>query len=220
MWLTARAFCCALFTVFSVLTNCSSAFDTGHHLDLTRAALASPEVGFDTTAVTVVQVENWLVDWYSNSITSPSEIKAHAVHLHFDSLHEENLLLESRDSLDRYWRRLAANTKQEVIEATTNQDAVKLLAVLGASLHCVQDFYTHTDWVETHPRQPGQPYRTDLWFSYQLGEIPGKIRAGRYPNDEDHPGIRHGSYKDVGMNHDSYNRKRWDEAYGLALIHI
>ena len=42
-------------------------------------------------------------------------------------------------------------------EARDENDPAKLLTVLGVSLHQVQDFYTHTNWMEPgrHPRRGG-----------------------------------------------------------------
>src|SRR5674476_610766 len=45
------------------------AFDTGPHSDLTRDALTAE--GFSSTATDVAQVENWLVDLYSNASKIP-----------------------------------------------------------------------------------------------------------------------------------------------------
>src|SRR5690348_7784878 len=58
------------------------AFDTGHHSDLTREAL-QPE-GFGDIPIQVVQLQNWLVDYYSTSPTSRVEDEANT--LHFDNL--------------------------------------------------------------------------------------------------------------------------------------
>jgi hypothetical protein len=53
-----------LFFLFS-FSGFSCAFDTGSHFDLTRSVLA--ERGFGDTAIKVVQVENWLTDYYSST---------------------------------------------------------------------------------------------------------------------------------------------------------
>lgn len=191
------------------------AFDTGHHLDLTNAALK--ELDFDATSRKAIQVHNWLVDWYSNSPTAPDELEDHLEKLHFDSLHLKSKFLENKAQLDRYWNRLAANTRALVEHATQEENSLLMLAAIGASLHTVQDFYTHSDWAELHSQIQGEGYRTNTWFATNIDDIPDTVRTGRYPNDEENIHLSHGSYHSAGYNHDSYGRPRWDEAYVFAF---
>lgn len=128
--------------------------------------------------------------------------------LHFDNLY-------STVQVQRYWGHLARNSRTAIKEAARQNDPLKALALLGASLHAVQDFYTHSNWVETHARGGGG-YRTETFF----GSPPGlglDLYTGYYPNDKPAGQGRepHGTYTS-GMNHDSYVRPRWDEAYVFA----
>src|SRR4051812_9881856 len=127
------------------------AFDTGHHSDLTREALA-PE-GFGDTAIEAAQLQNWFTDYYSSS-NPLSGYKSEADLLHFDNLF-------TTDALRNYWGRFKVNAKSAAQDAAKSGDTVKLLTVIGVSLHAVQDFYTHSNWVELHPRAAGGPYRTE-----------------------------------------------------------
>jgi hypothetical protein len=188
--------------------------DTGHHADLTRSAMA--EFGFDDSAIKIGIVNNWLVDWYSNSVVNELKLKTHAANLHFDSRFKENMLLEDRDSLERYWNRLVANSQAIFKEAAQKEDKLLFLAALGASLHVVNDFYTHSNWVELHPPRCSNAYMTNTWYTTPFDAIPATIRTGRYPEDDDNPHLSHGDYGG-GINHDCYCRCRWDQGYVFAF---
>src|SRR5262249_2923652 len=132
----------------------AGAFDTGHHADLTREVLK--EQGFSQGASDAVVVENWLVDYFVNDPVSPLQKDCDV--LHFDNA-------QSTTAIRNYWGRLTVNSRKAVEDAAREKDALKLLTLLGVSLHAVQDFYTHSNWVETHPRASADPYRSETWFS-------------------------------------------------------
>jgi hypothetical protein len=173
----------------------------------------------------------------------PPNLNTVAEDLHFDNLRRPDL-----NTVQIYWSWLARNTRDLVVEGVqtfNNAPAnspqrraaqTRLLVILGISLHAVQDFYTHSNWVEKHlrsanqPPSPGQnrPYRTETWWTewaaqgnsrnppqpnfYLTGWYDGH-RALAEPNDWT---AKHGNYTQ-GMNHDSYCRNNnWDEAYVFA----
>jgi hypothetical protein len=190
-------------------TQPAFAFDTGHHSDLTREAL-QPE-GFGDAPIKVVQLQNWLVDYFSSSPTSRVEDETNM--LHFDNLFTPE---QARNCFGRF----RVNTKTLVQQAAKDQDPVKLLTVMGMTLHAVQDFYTHSNWVELHPRAAGAPYRTETWFG---GPLPAGMNvftahASHYKGPTPPAYVQpHGGYTS-GMNHDEYGRPRWDEAYVFAYV--
>jgi len=179
-------------------------FDTGHHYDLTREALQAEGVG--DTAIRVAQVQNALVDYFSNSPVAT--IEPDVAKLHFDNLF-------STGDVRNYWWRLTRATKNAVQQAVRDKDTLKLLTLLGISLHAVQDFYAHSNWVETHPRQAGGAYRTETWFRSPPGVNGPAVYSGAYPKMQPGGVVLHGDYSS-GLNHDSYVRPRWDEAYVFA----
>ena len=198
VFLSRVVFLCVLLA----LASKGQAFDTGHHSDLTREALA--EVGMGETAIKVCQVENWLVDYYSSSPTSTDAISQQAAKLHSDDLVNEQ-------AVTNYWARYAVNAKNAFHEAARTKNPRQMLALLGMSLHTIQDFYSHSNWAELQ-RVSGVDYATTTWFDS------GGVRAGVKTGLSRLPGTasaQHGSYAD-GMNHDSYNRPNWDRAYVLA----
>ena len=175
---------------------------TGHHFDLTWQALR--DEGLSQTSAQITQVQNWLTDYYDGSPTSGFSEEMQK--LHFDNL-------GSTEQVNHYWQNLTVNTRNAIQAATSEGDVLKFLTILGLSLHAVQDFYSHSNWVETHPSD-GSSYRTDTWFdnppssemSIYTGWVKDKFRSSPEPHGDD-------SY---GMNHDSYFRPRWDESYALA----
>jgi hypothetical protein len=224
-----------------------NAFDTGHHADLTRAALSRR--GFSEDAIKTVQLANWLTDYYQVPIEKldlpglrvlnphPRDLVHKVEDLHFDNLF-------SAAEIQHYWGKLAENTKRLVTVAvqqynTPGRTAAQkkeitqeLLMILGISLHTVQDFYAHSNWVEKHLQQQPPQYETATWWTEQAAHGPV---AARVPVPDYHTGwykgwrnfpepqrddLKHGTYTDRGaspwMNHDSYCRPSWDEAYVFA----
>jgi hypothetical protein len=191
------------------LSSVSYAFDTGHHADLTREAMI--EFGFSDDAIGVAQVDNWLVDYYTNRPLAGmgSELGK----LHFDNL-------ATPAAVQNYWGRLTINTKSAVQAAADRKDPLQIVALMGMSLHAVQDFYSHSNWVEMQrPIADPASYGTRIWFDPPALLPPGApplppLITGRYPTPllQAIRPFDHGNYM-MGMNHDSYVRPRWDEAY-------
>lgn len=199
-------FAAALAAALGLAAAPARAFDTGHHSDLTREAMQVE--GYGDAPVRVVQLQNWLVDYYSNRPLGP---KDQANTLHFDNLF-------TADQIRNYTGRFKTNARTLIQQAAKNRDAVKVLTIMGMTLHGVQDFYSHSNWAELHPRAAGAPYRTETFWG---GALPNGIytgRAGHYSGPTPPAYVQnHGGYTS-GINHDSYNRPRWDEAYVFAYV--
>jgi len=175
------------------------AFDTGHHADLTREALS--EFGCNNTAIKIAQVENWLVDYYTNA---PAASIHDLERLHFDNL-------RSPGQIRNYWCHLTDHTLKAIQKAAKDDQPLKVLALLGMSLHAVQDFYTHSNWVEVQGAGKAAYDMTTYFDSPNVGGL----RTGRYPNADPVSDDDHGRYLG-GMNHDAYGRPSWDRAYVYA----
>jgi hypothetical protein len=186
------------------------AFDTGHHSDLTGAVLT--ERGFGETSTKIVQVSNWLTDYYSTSPTSRDVVQSGLEKLHFDNLYDSADVAE-------YWGWLVHNARAATRHAAESDDPVVMLVVMGLFLHAAQDFYAHSNWVELHPREPGGAYRSETWLSSGPPEG-AQMFTGTYPPHPSPPPPRapeHGGY-DSGLNKDSHVRPLWDEAYVFAYF--
>jgi hypothetical protein len=199
---TVRSF--LLFTLLFATT--ANAFDTGHHHDLTASAMRT--FGFKARSIKVAQLENWLVDYYSSQPLAGLETDLKK--LHFDNL-------EDSARVRIYWQRLKVNSKAAFEKAAADGDSMRVVALLGMSLHAVQDFYAHSDWVEQHSI-PSSGYQTDTYFDH-AALAAGALRTGHYPNHLPLQGTDHGDGQSgtAGMNHDAYTRPRWDRAYVFAF---
>jgi hypothetical protein len=203
----------AALVVMAVSIACmvpAMAFDTGSHADLTVQGMQ--QAGFNRQAADVVQVENWLTDFYTSRPFFGSADQCELEKLHFDDVFNAG-------DIARYWARLTANTKAAVEDAARANDRIKFYSVLAVSLHVVQDFYTHSNWVEAHGA--AGPYHTASWFDPRVLR-PQTLFTGWYHNCLNIPQgnhIAHGGYygsPPVAMNHDSYVRPNWDRAYVYA----
>ncbi len=183
------------------------ALDTGHHADLTVSSMTS--LGFQVTPARVAQLENWLVDYYSNQPLVGLEDDL--AKLHFDNL-------VTPDEIKAYWGHLVNNSKGAFEKAATDGDALHVVALLGMSLHAVQDFYSHSNWVEEHMLSD-TGYLTDTYFDNPIVAAFPTLRTGRYPNSNPLKPTDHGDGQPstAGMNHDAYARPRWNQAYVFAF---
>lgn len=201
------------------------AFDTGPHFDVTRAAFQDEGFSSGSPAIGIAQFSNWLVDYYSTRPTTfdaeLARMASDLAHLHFDSL-------VSVAQIRNTWSRLALNTQRAVQSAARDVVAapsaaerqrrlIHLAMLIGASLHPVQDFYSHSNWVEIYPMQ-GAVYGTRTWFdtpSPSASLHTGLVGHGNDLHPAGDPRRDHGDY-DTGMNHDSYDRPGWSQAYVYA----
>ncbi|TMQ56682.1 MAG: hypothetical protein E6K75_08095 [Candidatus Eisenbacteria bacterium] len=136
----------------SALAGTASAFDTEPHFDITADVLKSE--GFSPNAVQTVQSANFFVDFYdfmdhpkvkpalnAACLQRAAPAMAAAHFQHFD-------MLDSKYDVARRWDAMLAATDSVAIAKTKRGDILGLMALLGASLHNVQDFYAHSNWVE------------------------------------------------------------------------
>ncbi len=205
-WLATTG-CCRDDELYRAYHGQSNAFDTGHHADLTRSAMRT--YGFNNHAIKMAQLENWMVDYYS---TQPLVgLKGDLAKLHFDSL-------GNSPRIAVYWQRFSANTKRAVESAARTNDPKKVVAIMGMSLHALQDFYTHSNWVENH-QVSDKFLLTDSYFDNPAVAGMPTLRTGMYPNSKPIAAGDHGlgTPESAGMNHDSYARARWLQAYVFAF---
>lgn len=181
------------------------AYDAGPHQELTTAAMA--DFGFTSDAIGTARLNNWLIDYYSNTGDYQAELGL----LHFDNL-------PTTHNVKVYWGYFTNNTRRSLEAAARANSPYKALSILGMSLHALQDFYTHSTWVETHPRGAGG-FRAETYFTDpppDNNEPQKGLYTGLYPGgDQNVPGDSikyHGSYF-WGVNHDQYNCPRHDQSY-------
>lgn len=215
------------------------AFGTMSHMNMTTDAML--DEGFSPEAIDAVNVFNFYVDLFEkgNSNGATRYIVSglgedfdilidQADALHFDGTSH----LTDAAALEREWDRLARATRAALLYRLQTNDTYGALAVIGASLHAVQDFYSHTNWVEPNGddgegaasgpgwRQRGLYGRYPTWF-----DIPS---AARLSADIYGPGAPHRGHGDwnadgnvglvTGMNKDMSARPYYRDAYITAEI--
>src|SRR3954449_4231558 len=146
----------------------ADAFDTGPHSDITRDAMLAE--GFGPTATDVAVVNNWFVDLYSNSSKIPQSGHADTAVSVFGALFENDekwpqSVLDAANRLhfdagifdianvakaEAEWIRLQRATTQALrsIKSAGFNKPVQVLSVIGTTLHSLQDFYSHSNWIE------------------------------------------------------------------------
>ena len=214
--------------ILSALAICISppalAFDTGHHWDATQLGMAMAYDGFSGTAKRTTATANWLVDYYTESPASGGAYiagKNDLANLHFDNLFTEAQVKQT-------WNLLINNYLTE-LKAIANDSGNKTeriyraYALMGITLHAVQDFYTHSNWADFHPKT-GNGFSSKTVLHNDLDATiaqSGTLQTGFYPtyyaSSQPAGALAHGDYTS-GINKDSHMRPHWDEAFVFATI--
>jgi PLAT/LH2 domain-containing protein/CARDB protein len=251
--LLAIAFAAALL----VLPATARAFDTGPHADMTRDALTAE--GFSPAAASIGAVNNWFVDYYTNPDKNPYSGHANALigvtrlglareswpnfwveaarRLHFDFERRTLAMadLSKTEGIEREWQRLMWTTRYRQLHfAAQKNDPLQVLAIVGMTLHAVQDFYSHSNWVEDPGPENGRGGpgiaslgygSTPTWF-----DVPPEVRRTLVDNREVYTGVRgiprgHGHWRSddskslhAGLNKDWTGRPKYQEAYVTAYF--
>ena len=135
-----------------------------------------------------------------------------AIFLHFDNLNGD---FQSNANFDYLFSHLLQNT-QKLLAGYGKQKGddrvrkVLTLVTLGASLHAVQDFYSHSDWIHNDFNQtdvkmvalPSGGQRAPTWFEFRSKHAdpdkwPFKVKSGIYPPVGNAPNTH------THMNHDN-----------------
>ncbi len=126
-----------------------------------------------------------------------SHVRKMAIFMHFDNV---NGALKSNADFDYLFARLLKNTRDALVAFNQSgglnegKKKIAILEALGASLHMVQDFYSHSDWTHVDFEKLGVPLvktswgkmRAPTWFEVRAtlgtpGSWPFKVQSGIYP---------------------------------------
>ncbi len=221
----------------------AAAFDSEPHGDITVDALQAE--GFGLPAAKVAWVANYFVDFYSQASNNPysghATKKVAAAAQPIDPFEYENwspavmhaAAFSHFDGTDRpggfpdtaavtaEWDRLRRATFNLVRAAKANRSELDLLETIGMSLHQLQDFYAHGNWVERPGDRGSEPGwdpvvegSVPTWF-----DVPPERRGDAYTSAS--TGHRnHGTWQQDGnlnllngLNKDWPGRPRYTEAY-------
>lgn len=220
----------AVVTLVSFLASPAFGFDTYWHQQASKQVGA--EFGFSEDAWKIMQLGNFAPDLFGpvsqyasdhlkgkelDQVTKYVEqngaARAVAVLLHFDNL---GSALDRNSKFDSVFTHLLQSTqatlasfyKNNAIDERTRKTLI--LVTLGASLHAVQDFYSHTDWVHNDfdktkakmVQLPSGSRRSPTWFEFRAAsgdpdKWPFKVASGIYPPVADAPNTH------SHMNHDN-----------------
>ena len=177
------------------LTSSSLAFDTKWHADATRIAM--DHNGFSSDTRLLCQFTNYLTDFFSAVDLEdvykqlPSGMPkggssglqgidiGNVARMHFDAL-------TSHAQVEHQWKTLEANTKAALVKwaaapsVNSGYRPVVLMTIVGASLHAVQDFYSHSNWLRKVAPSTGV---APIWFEVPETErVRLDIKTGWYPD--------------------------------------
>jgi hypothetical protein len=193
------------------------AFDTWWHAEATRHAMK--ENGFPDDARLAAQVSNYLTDFYPVLAMGIDKVGAERLGLEkdesFDYLHFD--ALATRAEVEKQWEQLEKNTRAALRKYASDASVkpgfrlIVLLNILGSSLHAVQDFYSHSNWVELHQKRGAA--EIPVWFDVPAAERAKltTLRTGTYPDHTPVKPTDHGA-----MNHDCSQRPNHALSYDAA----
>lgn len=170
------------------------------------------------------------------------QLVAAADRLHFDP-HDQNATSTTAE-IEAEWDRLQRGVTRALADAKSlwalsrgpsgspqqaDDATLIVLTALGVGLHSLQDFYTHTNWVEpagvpggNGPNWEAQGQgRTPTWYDLPKGIRDGAhIHAGRSPGHRPHGSWKEDGNKTLGrgMNKDWSGRPLFNEAYQAAYF--
>src|SRR5215472_8569613 len=156
----------ALIALVIFLASPSVGFDSYWHAQCVQKA--GEQFGFSEDAWKIMQLGNFSPDFFgpiaeyaskkmqgkefeelNQPLVNNPQIRGAALFLHFDNLNNE---LQSNSNFDYVFIHLLQSTQNLLAEYHKLQvdervRKVLTLITLGASLHVVQDFYSHSDWI-------------------------------------------------------------------------
>lgn len=168
----------------------SFAFDTWWHAECTRKAMVAN--GFSADARLAAQVSNYITDFHSavlfgTGIPEKQRVEVFKLkqemsyeYMHFDAIFSTN-------DIELNWQKVYENTILALRKFHNNPEVksgfrlIVLFNIIGASLHIVQDFYSHSNWVNTYVANNRTPIPT--WYGEDsLYRRSLDLATGAYPD--------------------------------------
>jgi hypothetical protein len=191
--------------IFLLVCCCSAlhvmAFDTWWHAECTRKAMVAN--GFSGDARLAAQVSNYIADFMAGSFDKANEeienkglnaLRLTGGDLSYSYLHFDGIL--SEPEMEQTWKILFNNTVAALKKYSTpgmTKPGFRLIVlynILGTSLHVVQDFYSHSNWINLF-NAAGRK-QMPIWFDIpeterkMLDLYSGVYPDGSMPNHANH----------------------------------
>lgn len=196
----------------------ASAFDTWWHAECTRKAMVAN--GFSADARLATQVSNYLTDFMAvlnmpNELLSKAGVQALRLRSNnsYDFLHFDAVFTAA--DLEKYWSALFNNTTKALEKYSAGgltEPGFRLIVlynIIGASLHAIQDFYSHSNWVNLYLQQ--RATTIPIWFDVPLAE---RQKMNIYTGIYQKPYNGHVTHEE--LNKDCSTRQFYKEAVEAA----
>jgi len=211
----------AWLALYCLLILPAGGFDTRWHSECSQKV--GEQFGFSDHAWKIMQLGNFSADFFGPVSEYASkglagrerdalvqhqdnnrQVRGAALFLHFDNLNSD---FQSNSNFDFLFNRLLETT-QNLLASYNNlriDDRTRktlTLVTLGASLHAVQDFYSHSDWTHNRFDPASGTSRAPTWFEYREkhgdpDQWPFRVQSGIYPPLAGAPNTH------THMNHDN-----------------
>lgn len=203
----------ALLALAALLVSPAAGFDTYWHSQCSQAV--GKEFGFTDDAWRIMQLGNFSPDFFgpvsefaSKNLKGKEldavnkygaknpQVRDAAIFLHFDNLNSD---IQRNSNFDFLFTNLLQSTEQllasyNTLKADDRTRKVLTLITLGASLHAVQDFYSHSDWIHNDfdktdvkmVKTSSGDLRAPTWFEFRdkhkdPDKWPFQVKSGIYP---------------------------------------
>jgi hypothetical protein len=203
----------AVLALTALLISPASGFDSYWHSQCSQKV--GQQFGFTEDAWKIMQLGNFSPDFFgpvaeyaSKNLSSEDlekvnqyignnpQVRGAAVFLHFDNLNND---FQSNSNFDFLFSHLLQSTQKLLgdfnqLKVDDRTKRVLILVTLGASLHAVQDFYSHSDWIHNDfnktdvkmVKLPDSSFRAPTWFEYRSKHAdpdkwPFHVKSGIYP---------------------------------------
>lgn len=219
----------ALLSLVTMLVSPAVGFDTYWHSQCSQAT--GKQFGFTEDAGKIMQLGNFSPDFFGpvseyasknlkgqeldalNQYKSGNaQVRGAAIFLHFDNLSGD---FQRNSDFDYLFTHLLHNTQSILagynrLKVDERTRKVLTLVTLGASLHAVQDFYSHSDWIHNDfnktdvkmVKLSDGEFRAPTWFEFRSkhnnpDKWPFHVTSGIYPLIAGAPNTH------THMNHDN-----------------
>src|SRR6266849_94290 len=219
----------ALVVLAALLVSPAAGFDTYWHSQCSQKV--GEQFGFTEDAWKIMQLGNFSPDFFgpvseyasknlkgqelevlNQSEANNPQVRGAAIFFHFDNLNSD---FQSNSDFGYLFSHLLGST-QNLLSSYNNLHVddrtrkVLTLITLGASLHAVQDFYSHSDWIhndfdKTDAKMVALTsggFRAPTWFEFlskrnDPNKWPFQVKSGIYPP------VAGGRNTHTRMNHDN-----------------
>ena len=233
----------ALLALVGLFASPAMGFDSYWHAQCVQKA--GEQYGFAEDAWKIMQLGNFSPDFFGPVADAASkglqgseldllnqyqaknsQVRGAAIFLHFDNLNND---FQRNADFDYLFTNLLKTTQHllaqfNALKVDDRTRKALTLVTLGASLHTVQDFYSHSDWIHNDfdktdvktVKLPAGGVRAPTWFEFrrkhnQPDKWPFRVQSGIYPP----PPKAQNTH--THMNHDNSQLMYAESENGLPL---